>query len=153
MKYKYEVNMEITIQHQCAYDFDWFAVDNDGWIAHFTSGATRLPGSVAVSLEDNKLLLDFFKQLPFICKPFEDTDDSDSESCCWYCMACRGLASYDISDECVGDSLFEYHRMYSPEKPLNISDVPDEIAVILKRTVLKNETFAIKSMIYFNDID
>ncbi len=49
---------------QEATDFDWFAVDESGYIGHFTTaGFKLLPKSVSVSAPDLEKVTDYFKQL------------------------------------------------------------------------------------------
>ena len=53
--------MEIPFDKQARTDFEWFGVDEDDLIGHFTTaGFKRLPPSVAKSGEDLRTVTDYF---------------------------------------------------------------------------------------------
>src|SRR5688572_33264912 len=90
-------------------DFDWFGVDEDGSVGHFTTaGFKYLPKSVAVNGEDLKKVTDYFKRLPpgdhgYLVEDgfaketaFEDDGERTRYLSCFTEMAQRGLYSFDI---------------------------------------------------------
>src|SRR5947207_129384 len=69
--------MMIPKDEQEGRDFDWFGVDADGHIAHFTTaGFKYLPGSVSGSAEDLQQAIDYFDNEA----PIRGAHTVDSES-------------------------------------------------------------------------
>ena len=58
------LNMGIPLDKQAGTDFDWFGIDEEGFIGHFTTaGFKRLPSSVAHCAEDLKRISDYFEHI------------------------------------------------------------------------------------------
>ena len=140
--------MEISDQDQLCLDFDWFAVDDQGWIGHFTTaGFKLLPRSVSPSQEDLKLVTGYFERsAPIREGHFVDNEiiptlknekDPERRLRDFVAMANRGLYSYDI--ESYGDT---YFRVAIPKSPMHMSDLPENIQEILKRTRAKGSIFS-----------
>ena len=55
--------MEISEEEQQTRDFDWYAVDEEGFLAHFTSaGFKRLPASVVADAEGLEVVDNYFQR-------------------------------------------------------------------------------------------
>jgi hypothetical protein len=54
--------MVISDEDQEVTDFDWFAVDKDGRVGHFTTGGDGVfPRTVAASSDELQFITDFFQ--------------------------------------------------------------------------------------------
>ena len=139
-----------TKEMQSALDIDWFAVDSSGNIAHFASGGGRLPFSIANAKEDNEFVGEFIREnitdtndflLSAIAK--EKMLTKNTEEAKWYLndfqsMSKRGLFSYDKS--ALGDFRNEeYHLITSPTMPIDISQIPFNIASIINATKISGD--------------
>jgi hypothetical protein len=135
--------MDYTEQEQASLDLDWFAVDSEGQIAHFASAGRPLPKSVSQSQEDNKFVSNFFRSLPGIGRlaeadpeitlhvSFEGPEMQSRYLTDFESMGIRGLFSYDTT---LPGTDLQFFRVYSPNDPLKIADLPPEVAVILQLT-------------------
>jgi hypothetical protein len=136
-------------------DLDWFAIDKEGAVGHFTTGGFGvLPRPAASSYGDLKKLLGFFRETlaPATTASISNNLQShkqfnnDSAKSRYLhdsiAMASRGLFSFDC---CYGNRPTGYFKVTLPSKPLHFSSLPVEIQQILKRTVL--------SEISFKDVD
>jgi hypothetical protein len=132
----------ITGNEQRDIDWDWYAVDPQGHIGHFTgAGITPLPASVAADFDAAKSLITFFENLEpsttFIvlgdveqkCGIWQDVRARERYLLSFGQAARRGLFSYDI-----GMSKAEYFCVASPDTPLHIDYVPTEVRELLNRT-------------------
>lgn len=136
---------------QEAMDLDWFAVDGDGRLGHFTTGAWRyLPASIALNKEDWEKVLDYFEAMPGDEKVIISPDLAKHESYksneeiayhlkSYIEMAGKGLYSYSTYD--YSHEFRPYFCVAMPEKALLISDLPDEIRTIVERTRLEGIRF------------
>jgi hypothetical protein len=123
--------MEYDDIMQQTLDIDWFMLDKLGYIAHMASGGGALPDSVAASVEDNKILQNYFGALK------EDHEiavtkvgyfiDSFIE------MGSKGLYSFDVLKPGVLSST-TYLKIVSPIEPLHIDSLPTDVRDILLRT-------------------
>ena len=105
-------------------DLDWFAVDVDGHLAHFTSGGSRVvPAKVVASESDLERATVMLRALPMIGKAkicFRAPGIIDT----WIDMAKRGLFSYDFISE--DNNYFEkghYRLIARPESPVRIESL------------------------------
>jgi hypothetical protein len=138
--------LRISQQEQEETDFDWFCLDLDGAVGHFTTaGFKKLPKSAAESKENLNLLAEYFLK----AAPSHSGHTVDPELSAaiaepqkrgerylrsFLSMADKGLYSYDIASYLTSDS--SYFRVASPSKPLQSFELPPEIREILGRTVL-----------------
>ncbi len=101
------------------YEFDWFAVDRDEHVGHFsTAGFGVAPASALVTREQQSALLEHLLASP---GPSQATlllrhagDYSD-----WLAVASHGIFAYDYVE---GDGA--YRLLALPEQPLRLSDMP-----------------------------
>jgi hypothetical protein len=152
--------MEINDLDQETQDLDWFALDREGAIGHFTTGgAGFLPRSVAASAEDLRAVTRYFHHTaPILGHPIVHpqarhrvrlfpSSDQDAEAACttylrdYAAAASRGLYSFD--SEQTGQRPTGYFRVASPSRPLVAEALPREIRDILERTVLAGVAFGI----------
>lgn len=132
-------------------DFDWFGVDEEGLLGHFTTaGFKLLPSSVAASAEDLKLVTDCFKMQAAV-RGSHRVDDENIKRALnrewrgernenrylrdFISMADKGLFSYDI-DTYLKPAI-SYFRVASPEMPLRLDGLPEPIRRIVFRTFLQ----------------
>lgn len=118
------------IDLQCE-DIMWFATDNKGNIFECTSaGCGNVPEYVCRSREETETLLDYFMEnAPTITAfklliPAEDNDLIDDVKK----LASKGLYCFDITDY---DNDDKYGCIATPEKAINISDLPSKIQELL----------------------
>jgi hypothetical protein len=149
-----EIDEEVT-------DYDWFAVDEEGRIGHFTTGGIgTLPRSVAASSTDLRHLTDFFRiTLPssteahLAPKAQQMAKGMESEAVVersfrnFVMMASRGLYSFDHSDALDPPKRRTrpcpfYYRIAIPIQPIHLSNLPDKIQIILLRTTLADVDFS-----------
>jgi hypothetical protein len=145
--------MRFYEEDQQGLDLDWFAVDANGCVGHFTTaGRFLLPDSVASSKEDWERLRQYFRhdaptdrsarmcpELPRIMK-WRDEAARERYMRDFLAMASRGLFSYDAAD--LSADKESYIRVALPDIPLNISELPSDIQSALKRTRLSHFHFA-----------
>ena len=138
--------MKISEQEQEETDFDWFCLDLNGEVGHFTTaGFKKLPKSVAESKENLDLLANYFLNVAsdhsgHIVDPElslaipEPQNRGERYLKSFVSMADKGLYSYDIASYVEAGG--SYFRVASPAKPLYGSELPPEIREVLGRTVL-----------------
>jgi hypothetical protein len=135
--------MEINTEEMFSTDWDWFAVDQEGRLAHFASGGYRnLPKTVRSSKEDLDLLLEYFSGLevrvrPLVEQHFNEKVAPDGAQLDWSSfieMAGRGLYSYDT--EMTPGATGNYLLVVRPPMPLTLGQLPPDIQSILRRTTL-----------------
>ena len=142
--------MEISFEKQSYTDFDWFCVDDEDCIGHFTTaGYKRLPRSVESVAEDLEELTKYFQSLPDgrgyqvrkedLEAEVPDGIVNDRYFQSFVAMADRGLFSYDIKSHLKPEIC--YFRVASPTEPLRTSDVPSGVRDILQRTRLTGRSF------------
>jgi hypothetical protein len=152
--------MQIGIQEQEDRDFDWFCVDEVGEIGHFASaGFKRLPPSVSSSSEDLELITNYFENAPIRGGHLVDRDlkeevpDLDSRAMTYLqsyiAMADRGMYSYDIQSYLKPNAA--YFRVALPSDPIRSVDLPEQIRLIVERTVLKGRLFRDSPRIRYED--
>lgn len=140
--------MEYSHEMQCAFDIDWFAIDDNGNIAHFASCCSAIPPSVAASKEDNELLFQYFKSLPDIAENIAVRKDIEkllgtnaagamkSYLADFMGWARKGLLAYDTKHVGVFSNT-EYDLITQPDVLVNATHIPPQALIILKRTKLK----------------
>lgn len=141
--------MEIDLIEQDSTDFDWFGVDECGYIGHFsTAGFKRLPKTVARNREDLETVSEYFSYRA------SETTGYLLDSCLqirvpdwkgeahegrylesFVSMAKKGLFSFDI-DTYVTDDLV-YFPVAIPERPILVPDLPELIRSIVAKTFLR----------------
>ncbi|MCP4154373.1 MAG: hypothetical protein GY757_42000 [bacterium] len=131
-------------------DIDWFAVDQEGFVGHFTSGSSCiLPESVASSKDENEFLLDYFlgleeqssyelNDVPKLTSNSKPVPGIILES--YFEMGRRGLFSF-VASEDLNNQEGKYICLLKPLNPLKIEAVPKEVQKILKKTNIKAENF------------
>lgn len=129
--------MRITEEMQNYQDIEWFAVDDSGCIASFTSGGTKLPESVAEDYEGNLLLVAYFDGLSERCRKVnadnEASTDMVGSNDPLELAATIGLFAYD-ADLNGRFVVSGYTRGGVPKVARRLDDVPVEIRVVLSRT-------------------
>jgi len=131
-------------------DFDWFGVDAEGFIGHFThAGFKRLPASVASSAEDLKFVSEYFQKHAAVrgAHLVDETSLSSALNRQWrgereetrylrdfVAMADRGLFSFDIDSYLTPG--IAYFRVACPLSPITVEQLPEEIRQVLARTRL-----------------
>jgi len=140
--------MIIPKNEQEARDYDWFGVDGDGHVAHFTTaGCKYLPGSIGNSAEDLQRVTDYFdNEAPVLGAHKVDLEslaafrgysgEPDARYLASFvAMADKGLFSYDI--ETYVRPGIAYSRVAIPLCPIGLPQLPDDVRAIVERTVLK----------------
>ncbi|NBD12294.1 hypothetical protein [Corallococcus silvisoli] len=136
---------------QQAWDLDWFAVDGEGRLAHFTSLGRPLPESIAVSWEDLRQVQRYFRTAPALGgeprvdpglearEVFATQDMRERYLRDFRAMGERGLYAYDLEPRGRG---WVYRRVILPEVPLLLEELPGPVRAIVGRTVLTLASFA-----------
>ena len=136
----------IDDKQEFARDWDWYAVDPDGNIGHFTTAGLRpLPKSVKQDLEAAEALDEHFQEraVPVGGSLIREAVEADAGG--WknstarerYLksfdeMAQKGLFSYNT--QLVHSTDAKYYLVARPEKPLRAADLPGEVRNLLERT-------------------
>jgi hypothetical protein len=155
--------MSITELDEEVTDYDWFAVDKQGRIGHFTTGGIGvLPRSVAASVGDLHYVRSFFRdilpistQAYLAAKAQEAATKIESEGVVerrfrdFVMMASRGLYSFDHSYalDCLRPRTGPcplYYRIAIPTRSIHLSDLPDAVKAILVRTTFADVDFSQK---------
>ena len=130
--------MRIDELEQESSDIDWFAVDSDGHILHFSSGGGVLPESIASSEETLLQLYQYFLALPdtasaSLVQVQANAEKSGRNYQNAVRYAQRGLFSFDKT--LLNKHLDpQYHLVVRPTDPLTIQHIPEPIATLLLRT-------------------
>ena len=137
--------MRISDDEQNYKDLDWYCVDSEGRVGHFTSaGFKRIPPSVAESAEGLNLLHEFFSTLPAAPNAHElDEHLSPQQRSERYLhsfveMADKGLFSFDIETYPTPKTC--YFRVAIPKQPLLFAELPARVREVLGRTSLKDRS-------------
>lgn len=132
-------------------DLDWFAVDKDGKIGHFTTGGNKLlPPTIAKSKETWRKLLNYFEKIELI-HDVEKSPDLDKhlsqisfksldkflES--YKLMSSKGLYSFN----CYPSNFDKrpYFLVTIPKVELTFEKLPNEIRLILQKQRLNDISF------------
>ncbi|WP_223650490.1 hypothetical protein [Hymenobacter psoromatis] len=140
--------MQITEIDQEVTDYDWFAIDKQGSIGHFSSNGGILPNSISTSAEDLESVVDYFTSLkertghklaPNFSYPQEikGTEQKAKFLSSFANYSDCGLYSFDRIEPNYRRDLEkqDYSAITQPNKPLLITQVPESIQTILNRTV------------------
>jgi hypothetical protein len=153
------LKIEETVQ--LTTDFDWFGVDEEGFIAHFASaGFKRVPASVSESAEDLVLVSNYFKTEAPVRGAHRVDEDLHGFLPGWkgeqnesrylrsfVAMADRGLFSFDI-DSYLKPGI-AYFRVACPLSPLGLEQLPEPIRRIIARTRLAGVRLRNQSLISY----
>lgn len=125
-------------------DWDWFAVDLDGNIGHFTiAGLRALPETILRDQDAAERLIRYFDERA-TTTGFSVRATAEVDSGGWGTggqerfirsfaeMSSKGLFSFNT--EMIHGPDARYHLVTRPDHPLRIEDVPDEIQKVLGRT-------------------
>ena len=150
--------MEYTIEDQFSIDIDWFFIDQQGNVGHVASGGGQFPVSISKSKEMCELLQSFFERYDLVSlnkfsinselKKIVGFNNSYEETKYlkdFILMAQKGLYSFDktILGNFIDDN---YHLVAKPLNPLNIKMLPDDISIILRRTVIDSDLSILNSL-------
>ena len=138
-----------------AHDLDWFALDAQGSVGHFTTGGCgALPRSAATSRDDLATVHSYILSLPEIGAGLLNVDWlkglrlAPSASITprenfreWTASAARGLYAFDYMED-LRRRPRPYRVVARPEVPLKADELPTEIRAIVERTVLRDIVFA-----------
>lgn len=141
--------MEIGRAEQETIDFDWFGVDQDGFVGHFTTaGFKHLPRTVAMHAEDLERVTDYFRKHAPTTGGHRVSADLGEQIPQWQgesregryldsfvTIADKGLYSFDI-DTYLRSGL-AYFCVAAPMNPIRLADLPEAIRTIVERTKLK----------------
>lgn len=141
---------EIPYDEETTRDWDWFAVDCDGHVGHFTTGAFRLPPrSVKADWARAEELIALVERLPETCgsevRPefwksekaegqtavVADAESSERYFRSFATMARKGLFSYDTELKCPED----YFGVTAPKTPITVEALPESLRRQLCGTV------------------
>jgi hypothetical protein len=127
-------------------DLDWFAVDRDGHVGHFSSfGSGCIPRTIAQDVEGYAAVLEYFERAMALTVPVPaETEEATGNIAPWLEMAAKGLYSYDTARP--GAKEHPYHLVARPTEALRVSDLPLAISVVLRRTTLATR-FALAAVI------
>ena len=134
----------IDEQEEFTRDWDWYAVDQDGHIGHFTSAGMRaLPKSVKQDRETTEIIARyFFEQAPVVGK-WSVRTEAEADCGGWKeqgferyigdfaLMASKGLFSFDT--DLIRTEKARYYLVAIPERILLVSDLPPDIRELTSR--------------------
>jgi hypothetical protein len=153
--------MEISDIDQDITDFDWYAVDPNGYLVQFSSGGGTLPSSVASSSEALAQLHHYFltlstetttahfnPNLPLIVPSLSNSHAYNLYIQTYATSAKSGLFVFDKTDLAHYDNC--YHLVAYPAKPLLLTELPPAIRALISRTRLP---FAIAGIATLNAND
>jgi hypothetical protein len=144
--------MRIDFEEQMDRDFDWFAVDTVGHLAHFTTaGMKQLPQSIAASAEDLALVARYFQESAtnrglHEVEPTISIIQGERYLRDFVAMAGKGLFSFDIESHLSPAAA--YFRVATPVSPLHMSELPLAIRDVVARTRIEG-TFVQRSHISY----
>lgn len=116
-------------------EFDWFAVDADGYVGHFSSaGFGPVPVSLLKQLPSCELVLDAMRSLPEIGDAVGHLSGDIAD---WLSMAARGCHSFDWQHWSG-----PYLRAATPSVSINCSDLPADLVGLLRLVDFRDVSFA-----------
>jgi hypothetical protein len=134
-----EIDLEIE-------DIEWYGVDENGRIAQFTSGGSKLiPEFICESRERLGVVSEFFENFsPDIVEEVTFSEEASKYPRNEYLQECKkisqkGLYCFDISDE--EDITCGYILISKPSCELLVSDLPETIQRILLNYKMPNINF------------
>lgn len=117
-------------------DLDWFAVDQNGNLAHFASGGSGfVPNDIKSSLTDVGLFADYVFDLNETSDTilisenipnFDSSEKADRYVETFLRMAAKGFYSYDVLELTGHDK--GYSLIAKPKSPVVIDDIPNQFA-------------------------
>ncbi|WP_324822893.1 hypothetical protein [Sinanaerobacter sp. ZZT-01] len=134
-----EIDLEIE-------DIEWYGIDEDGRIAQFTSGGSKVvPEFICESRERLHTVSKFFedmnpnteKEVTFHVKASKNRSEKYLQEC--KIVSQKGLYCFDISDE---QDTEEYVLICNPSCTLMISDLPVSMQDILLKCKISNSNFS-----------
>jgi hypothetical protein len=145
----------ITQEDEAGSDLDWFALDAQGAVGHFTTGGCgALPRSVAASREDLDAVRAFLMGLAETTAAIVNPNRAESiplfpsvkpvpvaQLRPWTATAARGMYAYDYVEDRKRRPR-PYLLVARPELPLKAEELPGEFRAVLERTVLRDIVFA-----------
>jgi hypothetical protein len=153
--------MEISSIDQEITDFDWYAVDPNGYLVQFFSGGGTLPSSVASSSEALAQLHHYFltsstetttahfnPDLPLVVPSLSNSYAYNLYIHSSANFAKSGLFAFNKTDLAHQDNY--YHLVAYPAKPLLFTELPPAIRALISRTCLP---FAIDGIATLNAND
>lgn len=153
--------MEISSIDQEITDYDWYAVDPNGYLVQFSSGGGTLPSSVASSSEALLQLHHYFltlstetttahfnPNLPSVVPSLSTSHAYNRYIQAYATSAKRGLFVFDKTDLADYDNY--YHLVAYPARPLLLTELPPAIRALISRTRLP---FAIAGIATLNAND
>ena len=134
----------IDEQEEFTRDWDWYAVDQDEHIGHFTSAGMRvLPRSVKQDRETTEIIARyFFEQAPVVGK-WSVRAEAEADCGGWKkqgferyirdfaLMASKGVFSYDT--DLIRTEEGRYYLVAIPERILLINDLPSDVRKLISR--------------------
>jgi hypothetical protein len=143
-------------------DWDWYAVDEEGHIGHFTTAGLRL---LPVNVREDRERLEsleryFFETAPVVsgwtvrkgvevdAGGWKDAAKRDRYLRFFVEMASKGLFSYDT--ELVRSVTARYFLVSAPESPLTINDLPESVKNWISRT---RAPLRFREAIYISEAD
>ncbi|HLJ88967.1 MAG TPA: hypothetical protein VKZ53_19260 [Candidatus Angelobacter sp.] len=153
--------MKINEIEEFTRDWDWFAVDPEGRIAHFTTAGQRaLPRSVKQDQEAALKLIDYFFQETPRGAPYTVRAEAEGGAGRWaddqarslylkdfVAMASAGLFSYNAD---ISGATKNYFQVAFPKEPLYIDQLPSFIYGLVGRT---RSPFLFSESAYIFEID
>jgi hypothetical protein len=152
--------VEISPEHQQCRDLDWFCLDADGHVGHFTTaGHKYLPKSVAASSENLETLTAFFLGLrpdgghevdAHLAEAVPELSQLGERYLRDFVgMAERGLFSFDI--ESYLKPGIAYFRVALSLRPMKAEHLPEPIREIISQFVLKGRLLKSTSRIPYEE--
>jgi hypothetical protein len=145
----------IRPDEEAGLDLDWYALDAQGHVAHFTTGGCgALPRGAAASRGDLETVREYFRFLPEIgaailnrdrltgirLHPIDKAEPREALRY-WADSAARGLYAYDYLEDRRRRPR-PYWVVARPEVPLTADELPPQIRDIVARTTIRNVAFA-----------
>jgi len=140
-----EIDLEIG-------DIEWYALDEYGRVARFTSGgSSAVPEYVCESIEELEFICDFFRDnktdkstlAVFTYAAAKYPDENFRNEC--QLLSSKGLYVFDFSGEM--DDLDTYILISRPEKSTTISNLPLDIQIRMKKFKIEGADFDKDSII------
>ncbi len=136
--------MKIPYVVQSTTDIDWFAIDINGFVGHFSSQGSCIPENLPDSIEEVNAISQFMFELPFECEEiipnpriedyvqfesrigrktyFEEFDE----------VVMRRLFAFDKTEPIDSDD-HRFHLAASPGNPMVVDELPNKISEALKK--------------------
>lgn len=130
--------MRITmIDLQCE-DLMWFAVDHNGYVVVLTSGGMgNVPEFVCAERETNDFLVEYFTNIQpeMTTEKLAVEHEENALIKDAICLSRKGVFCFDAN----GDS---YEKISSPEEPLVVDMLPDNIKSVMRSRIINCDVLA-----------